>query len=652
MKNVSIDTHVLIPDHETDLDFLNGEATSRTIVHLLSQSRDHPLTIGVHGEWGAGKSSILRMIECELKADERVAVLWFNGWAFEGFDDAKMVFIETTIMELVRQRTTTAKVRTLAKKLLQRVNWLKLLKRAPGLAVNLLTGLPSPDQLGSALTMLDRFAQGAVDIDPSDFPAKMDQVRGLLKPSEADSLPETIHAFRAEFQKLLDETKVDQLVVLIDDLDRCLPATAVQTLEAIRLFLFVPKTAFIIGADEGMIEYAVRRHFPDLPATSGPLPYARNYLEKLVQVPFRIPALGGQETRSYVTLLLVQTLVGEEDAGFRELVRAARNAVNRPWLEAGLSQADIRSVDDGRRPELDAAFVLAQQIAPILAEGTKGNPRQVKRFLNALLTRQAIAKARGFDDLIERPVLAKLMLAERFQPEFYDHVAAQAVSDGSGHAADIRALEATEEDTNSQQEAEPGKKREARDRTAQQDEITKWQENEWIARWLGLQPAIGRKDLRPYVFVARDKALLTGGSALAGLDALVDTLCGSRLAVSAVGAQVAALTPADADRVFAALRERVLSAGSFESAPPGIDGLSTVAKHHPRLQREVVSMLQSLDPSTLGPWVVRGWNDSIAEPKARGELTALLQTWAKGDGNDLLKHAASAAIATPRQGRG
>ena len=53
-----------------------------------------------------------------------------------------------------------------------------------------------------------------------------------------------------------------------------------------------------------MIEYAVRKHFPDLPETTGPRDYARNYLEKLIQVPFRIPALGETETRIYATLLL------------------------------------------------------------------------------------------------------------------------------------------------------------------------------------------------------------------------------------------------------------------------------------------------------------------------------------------------------------
>ena len=114
----------------------------------------------------------------------------------------------------------------------------------------------------------------------------------FLRQVEEDSAPEQIHAFRKEFEELLERADIDRLVVLVDDLDRCLPEIAIETLEAIRLFLFVPRAAFVIAADEGMIEYAVRQHFPDLPVTTGPATYARNYLEKLIQVPFRLPSLG------------------------------------------------------------------------------------------------------------------------------------------------------------------------------------------------------------------------------------------------------------------------------------------------------------------------------------------------------------------------
>ena len=137
-------------------------------------------------------------------------------------------------------------------------------------------------------------------------------------------MPEEIGAFRKAFDDLLKEAGVDQLVVLIDDLDRCLPDTAIETLEAVRLFVFTSRTAFVVAADEAMIEYAVRKHFPICRTPPGRATYARNYLEKLIQVPFRIPALGETETRIYVTLLLIGAELGEDDAEFSQADRASR----------------------------------------------------------------------------------------------------------------------------------------------------------------------------------------------------------------------------------------------------------------------------------------------------------------------------------------
>ncbi len=66
---------MLIPDHETAVDFLNYEAISRTVVELLKDNRKRPLTIGIHGDWGAGKSSILKMVEDDLSEEKDVACL-------------------------------------------------------------------------------------------------------------------------------------------------------------------------------------------------------------------------------------------------------------------------------------------------------------------------------------------------------------------------------------------------------------------------------------------------------------------------------------------------------------------------------------------------------------------------------------------------
>jgi predicted KAP-like P-loop ATPase len=644
---------MLIPDYETEVDFLNCEAISGTVVELLNDNRNRALTVGIHGDWGAGKSSILKMIECDLAKEPRVAVLWFNGWTFEGFEDAKTVLIESTITEVCRLQTGGAKVKKIGKKLLKRVNWLKLAKRGSGVAFNILTGLPSADQLETAVGALRNLSQSAQNINPEEIPGKIDQISGYLNPAdENESIPETIHAFREEFRALLDEAKIDQLVILIDDLDRCLPETAIETLEAIRLFLFVPKTAFVIGADEAMIEYAVRQHFPDLPVASGPIPYARNYLEKLVQIPFRIPALGAQETRIYVMLLLIQSLLGEEHEGFKTLLKSAKDEMKKPWLGVGLSQSDVRRVDPGKQEALDSAFILAQQIAPILADGTKGNPRQIKRFLNSLLVRQVIAKARGFGDAINQRILAKLMLADRFQPDFYEHISAQAMSSSEGMSSDLNMLEGVKSSSGSEDDGEEVSENNKKSVSATNTnkDIEKWLERDWLQRWFDIEPKLGEMDLRPYVFVARDKRLLLSATGMNGLETLVERLSRSKLEVRAAEPEVRLLSAGDAKIVFNGLREKILSAGSYSNPPQGIEGISVVAKHHPSLQTEVISLLAGIEARELGLWVVKGWNETITEEKASQELDQLVNKWANQDDNKILKQAANAALETIRKG--
>lgn len=636
---------MFISDHETEVDFLNCESIAATVIEILRLSRTRPLTVGIHGDWGAGKSSILKMIETNLSKDERVLALWFNGWTFEGFDDAKTVFLEATISELMRQRPIADKAKNITSELLRRIEWLKVAKQSRGLAFNALTGLPSLDQLRLAMKTLTNVKKDLTNLDIKEIPEQVKEIFSFLKQAkDRDNIPDTIYAFREEFMKLLDKAEIDQLIILIDDLDRCLPSTAIETLEAIRLFLFVPKTAFVIGADEAMIEYAVQRHFPELPQSTGSLPYARNYLEKLVQIPFRIPALGAQETRAYVTLLLVQGIVGEEHSPFKALLAKVKDDLRRPWVGTCFSQADVRQVAEDKREQLDSAFVLAQQIAPMLAEGTKGNPRQIKRFLNALLVRQAVARSRGFEDAISQPILAKLMLAERFQPDFYDHVAIQAMKSKRGVSTDLNILELSDgKNTNSKQDVKASSARKKMDDNALET-VNKWQDCDWLQRWRTIKPSIEDVDLRPYVFVSRNERLLDERGIADSQASLISRLCGSELEARAVEPEVTALSSTDADAVFAALRERILGTGSLKVTPPGMYGIAIVAKNHVRLQAELVNLISSLDVKKLGPWVVKGWGESVTDPQAKTNLQLMFKGWAEQDENRALSQVATAAL--------
>src|SRR5436309_15585181 len=138
---------MILSDNETKIDLLNNEAIAKTIVMLLRERPEHPVTIGVHGDWGAGKSSVLEMIEVALNADDRVLCLKFNGWRFQGFEDAKIALIEGIVTGLIEKRPVFGKATDVAKDLFRRIDWLKVAKHAGGLAFTAFTGVPTPDQV-------------------------------------------------------------------------------------------------------------------------------------------------------------------------------------------------------------------------------------------------------------------------------------------------------------------------------------------------------------------------------------------------------------------------------------------------------------------------------------------------------------------------
>jgi putative protein kinase ArgK-like GTPase of G3E family len=71
---IQLERGMILPDNETRVDLLNNEAIANTIVTVLRAQHGHPVTIGVHGDWGAGKSSILEMIEGGLRGQRRCAL--------------------------------------------------------------------------------------------------------------------------------------------------------------------------------------------------------------------------------------------------------------------------------------------------------------------------------------------------------------------------------------------------------------------------------------------------------------------------------------------------------------------------------------------------------------------------------------------------
>ena len=633
---------MIVADNETAIDLLYYEAIARTVVRLVSEKSDEPLSVGVHGDWGAGKSSVLMMVEEAFEKNERVLCVRFNGWLFQGFEDAKAVLIETIVDELLRKRSTCDKVADQAKKVLRRVDWMKVARKTSAYGISLATGIPHPETLkdlgAAARTVVAKGGEGAT---AENLAALVRGSNDFLRQMEEDSTPEQMHAFREEFEELLNCADIDRLVVLVDDLDRCLPRIAIETLEAIRLFLFVPRAAFVIAADEGMIEYAVRQHFPDLPVTTGPATYARNYLEKLIQVPFRLPSLGYAETRIYVTLLLVLNDCGEKSATFSKIVDLAREILRRPWKGPGLDRKAIGEALGSVPEAVERSLELSGRIAPILADGARGNPRQIKRFINTMMLRLAIAEERGFRDELNISVLAKIMLAERFAPELYDAMARGSAN--TGVSEDLGALETAvlqQRPGELETKSADGKGKEQSVGASPPD----WPNLEWAKQWAAIEPPLAEHDLRPYVFVTRDRRSVFGAvTSLGELDELVVKLQGSPLQVRQASTEVARLQTLEAEQVFDVLRVKVRDAEDLAEEPAGARGLAEISRQHAFLQPSLLAFLKDLPVSKLGPWVVTGWAGTFAEMDVKAEFGGLLDEWAQQDENKPLKAAATGA---------
>lgn len=606
-------------DNETERDFLNFSGVADTVAEIIVQAHGRPISIGVSGAWGVGKSSLIKLTQAALaqrprKEGEREFIfVEFNAWLYQGYDDARAALMDVIAAKLQAEAEKRETAIDKVAGILKRIRWLRGMKLIASDAAAVALGLPPTGILGSMWGLGKRALDG-VDQAELDEAKKMtgevsEAAGGLLTPKSDTSPPREIQALRDSFEEALEELNVT-LVVLIDDLDRCLPATTISTLEAIRLFLFLKHTAFVIAADNDMIKHAVRKHFEGVPDDL----LVTNYFDKLIQVPIRVPALGTQEVRAYMMMLFIENSALPEDV--KEKIRAGVcQQLRQTWQGKRVDRAFVQSLHDNFPDELVGKLDTADRLAPLMttASGIVGNPRLIKRFLNALAIRMTIAKAQGVG--VDEAVLAKLLLFERLgNPNAYAELISAASANESGKPVFLAEWEA---------KAISG---------TELALVAPW-DDPFVLEWLTLPPSLAEIDLRGALYVGREHApLITPEDRLSSeaADLLAGLLEHPDMAATLKG-RLAKIARAETTVMLDRLLDRARQEQAW-GVPPILEACLAISEADPSQGPRLAAFLRDRPPGQIQPNIVPKIAD---QPWATGVFHA----WEAGDVTRTVKNA-------------
>ena len=482
-------------DNETDVDLLGFDYLVEALELVLTDETLYPITVGVLGVWGSGKTSLMAMAGEHLGSGDEYLCIGFSPWRFESYDDVKSALMATVLRALAVRISAEekaaddagepldeARVRRTKQSLLRlwaRMQGFSEVAGSVATAGATAIGLP-PELAAIAGSLISSAADASSDTAEhaaESSPPTGELARGFTSAAE----------FRAEFRALVGEIDaLKAVIVFVDDLDRCLPETIVETFEAIRLFLHVPKTAYVLAAHPAIVEAAVAYRYEG--NREGDADIGRDYLEKIVQLPITVPALSEPEVETYINLLFAQRHLGEDSDDFAKVRDAARKVRESNQVAVAMNYGFAKQAL-GR--ELDVAlqkqFALAAGIGPTLARGLKGNPRQIKRFLNALTLRLRTASKRGAD--LDAAVLAKLMVLEYLhRAEFQRLFEWQLAQDG--RPVQLAAAESIIRD---------GSEGDGLD-----EDGRNWATQTAIQNWLRVEPPLADVPLGRYFFFSRE----------------------------------------------------------------------------------------------------------------------------------------------------
>ena len=235
-----------LPIAKLEEDELNRGSFAESLAKTLVQySFPSSLTIGLYGEWGSGKTSLLNMVfENVEQIDDGVVVLRFNPWLCS---DSKQL-----VTQFFKQMATAIKLKNKkAEKVWELIDQYADVFDATSLIPVVGGGI------AAFFRAIAKKAGQKVEKRTKDLQESKDQI----------------------IEKLKDEKM--KIIVSIDDIDRLSEEEIVAVFQLVKSLADFPNTIYVLAFDYDVVVRALGK------VQHGD---GKEYLEKIVQVPFEIPA--------------------------------------------------------------------------------------------------------------------------------------------------------------------------------------------------------------------------------------------------------------------------------------------------------------------------------------------------------------------------
>jgi Cdc6-like AAA superfamily ATPase len=284
---------------------------------------DTPLTIGIFGRWGSGKTSLMKLMQSKLqeRADGKPAVktLWVNVWQLSNQEELWNAFLQALLTRVHKELPFFRRLAFDWRLLRERVDRGELLRqllinsyRIVVVVTPLLLALfwPAPllaDANQLLAVILDPWTGGGASlflglwlllkpvVEAAKEKVSLD-LGTVLKEAPYEAQVSALQQLQSQFERMVKAWvgKDGRLVVFIDDLDRCSPDKVPEVLEALKLFTTTHGCVYVLGLDHDVVRKGVAAKYKFSQDEGA------EYLEKIVQIPFHLPPLGVHRIEAFV----------------------------------------------------------------------------------------------------------------------------------------------------------------------------------------------------------------------------------------------------------------------------------------------------------------------------------------------------------------